>query len=223
MRSHSPGSFIMCWIMVVMCFSGCGGGGSRSASITIHWGARSREIDGPSSAQSAVIFMKGAGQNGGDLTFTVNRDSILGQHFQSYETPIGVPPGTYLFTVAFPALANGVGTVMGSAAGTISVNNNGGGNANVETIGTVSSVQIPAGQSVRIGGPADIIVSVLGGDPVQYLGVTYGAIFYEVVDGKDKITVESGRLLGISPGIATVSATVDGVASLPVSVSVLPP
>src|SRR5258707_1092811 len=85
----------------VLC--GCGGSGSSSPRTTpvkvdIHWAARSRALNGPSSALSATMVLKQAAAVGGDLTFTVNRNIDPAAYTGSYISSTTAKVGTWDMT-----------------------------------------------------------------------------------------------------------------------------
>jgi len=211
--------------------AGCGGGGgihlptpTTTAALTIDWPARSRDITNvPASALSAVIVIAGANPGGGDATFAVNRDSSqLGAHNETYSQKINANPGIYNVTVNFYALANGGGGLVGkTGAVSVTIDSPTTTLGAVAVVGTVASVTVADKQTVGIGTPADLNITVKDANGAALAAITPGSVKYAEKDGLNLLTVRAdGALQGVTAGLAQVTAKVDGIESAPVTVGV---
>src|SRR5438093_10128508 len=106
---------------LVAALAGCGGGGGGGGissspvpvNIAIHWGARTRALNAPSSALSAKVTLLGAAPDGGDVSFTVDRDPNPAEYTATAKSGLVAQPGVYLMRAEFRALADGQGDVVG--------------------------------------------------------------------------------------------------------------
>src|SRR5262249_19407404 len=82
------------------------------------------------------------------------------------------------------------------------------------------SVSIPAGQTVEVGQTKDLVFTAKdsGGN---ILSITPGSAFFAIVSGSDKIQIVNGQVIGVAPGGASLTATVDGVVSPQATVTVI--
>ncbi|MBI5705726.1 MAG: PD40 domain-containing protein [Armatimonadetes bacterium] len=216
------------WLVVpiaLLCvLFGCGGGGGGSTffaslKFSVDWGLRSRSLDGPGSALSVVLRVEGASESGSDLLYPANRSADPSSHSETYTTGIKAKVGAHRVTATFFAQGNGTGSVVGVASGTLSVQPDGTLSGSISTVGTVSSVSVPAGQSVGIDQTKQLQFSAKdsGGGIVAVSG---GSAVWTVTSGSDKLAFQDGYAKGRALGSASVIATVDGVASAPATVAV---
>lgn len=106
--------------------SGCGGSGgsdggtnnptTSTAHLSIRWQNPARDLEGPTSARSAVIRVMRDGAN--DIVQTVVRPAAGGNAIHNIAN---VPTGTSLLVVDFYAGTNGTGEVMRRAQGSLVV------------------------------------------------------------------------------------------------------
>ena len=214
--------------------TGCGGGvggllgipGLKQpktvpATFDIAWAGRSRALSGPSSALSATLTLKSADVNSGDIVYTVNRDPAPQAYTKTYTLPTGAQVGVNLgLSVRFYAQQNGYGSIVGTADETVKINNDGTGIGDIAVSGTVTSVAITPGQTLRAGQQIDVLYTAkdVGGNAVS---LSPGAVFLAITDGGDKAQIGSdGKLNGLAPGTVTLTATVDGKTSAPATITV---
>jgi probable HAF family extracellular repeat protein len=220
--------FVLC-IFGVIVVGGCGGGasvgtggsGTRMAAVkvSVNWAARSRALNGQSSALSVVITLRAAAQDGSDFSFTVNRAADPGAYVGGYTSTAAAVVGTWNMVVSFNALADGAGATVGRAAAQITLNTDGSGIGEIATIGTVSTVTIPDGQTVQVGQTKDLVFTAKDGSGF-ILPVTPGSAFLAIVSGSDKIQLVNGLVKGLAVGNSTLTATIDGITSAAATVTV---
>ncbi len=219
---------------LVLGTTGCGGSGGGSPAkpinpvISISWPARALAFQGPSSAQSAVIELRGASTSGKDVAFIANRISSS-QSVQSYTCPLAVKPGIHPLVIHFDAALNGVGGEVATAAATVQVSPTGSvlrsdgkplGNIGFTT--AIGSVYVLQSQIATLGKPYAIQVGAT--DKNNYiLAISPGSATFKIVQGNQASIDASQNLVALSLGAVTVQATIDGVSSGYVDVGVQPP
>jgi hypothetical protein len=208
-------------IALSLLLAGCGLGGASDLlgggnpltailSLVISWQLRSRDVNAPASALSAKLVLKGANPSGGDFVFTFDRDSNLSAHSQTYIAPLPALAGTWDATVTFYAGQGGQGNVVGVASKQVTVIPVTSNLGDIATTGTITSVTLPTGQSATVGTPKDLIFTAKDANG-NTVAVTPGSAVWTVVSGSDKLQVTSnGQLLGLAPGTASVTVSVDG-------------
>lgn len=231
-------SQFVAWLApVALALASCGGSGhgtgSSSASLkpelTIGWAQRTRDITGPASALSVVVVFQAADAKGQDVTFEADRNANPAAYSQAYVCPSAVTSNSISMQIRFHAHPSGTGAVVGTADADVKVMPggrlvlaNGAAFSTVQVQGTVSSVEIPIGQSLVVGQPGDLNVAAfdLAGD---LIAVTPGSVQYTITPGTATASVNSvGQIVAQSTGSIYVTATVDGHASNPMGVSVTP-
>jgi outer membrane protein assembly factor BamB len=222
-------SFLRAFILSVAGFwllwlFGCGGGSSTPTpaplSLDIHWAARSRVINAPSSARSVVLTLSQAAPDGSDAIFTINRETAPAEYVQHYTSPTAVSLGTRLFTARFFADADGQGPVVGIAAATVTLRSDGTGVGDVLTEGTVASVAVTEGQSLSVTERKELAYTVRDGTG-NLLALSPGSVFWAITSGEDHVRIVNGQFFGAASGTAMVTVTVDGRSSQPTPVSVI--
>jgi len=211
--------------------AGCGGGGgdgsasnavqTATAKIDVQWGQRSRAVNAPSSALSAVITLTGAAADGTDVRWTVNRNAAPAAYQATYASPAPARVGPLDLLVQFFAESDGAGSAVATAASRVSLKADGTGISDVSTSGDIKSVQITPGQVVRAGQQKLLLFSSLDASS-NVVAISPGSMFTSVVDGQDHLTITDGQMTGVSAGTAMVVVTVDGHPSLPTAVTVSP-
>jgi hypothetical protein len=223
--------------------AGCGGGGGGSSTpppggggpplpvttivkVDVLWPVRSRAVNAPSSALSAVVTLKGAGSGGSDFTFSFDRDSSTTQHTSQHVSATEAVTGTWPMTIDFHAGRGGAGDLVATASPTVQLASDGTlKNPDGSTLGsinpsiTVASVDITPGQSVLAGTTADLTFTArdAGGGVVA---VSPGSAIFQTQSGSSVLGFVNGQAQGLAPGSASVTATVDGKTSPVVTVTV---
>ena len=135
--------------------------------------------------------------------------------------PTGAQIGVNLaLSARFYSQQNGYGSIVGTADETVKINNDGTGIGDITISGTVTSVEIASGQTVRAGQAIDVLYTAkdVGGNP---LSLSPGAVFFSITNGGDKAQIGSdGKLNGLTAGTVTLTATVDGKTSAPATIAV---
>lgn len=202
-------------------------------TVPVTWPARSRAIAAPASALSMTITLAGAKPEGGDLTFTVNRDPArTDEYTANHASPSPARLGTCLLTVGFFAEADGAGAQVGTAQAMVTVvaasDNSGSGTVTTGSGGTtivittrsaVASVEVLSGQSVRVGAKSDLVFTARN-ESGSILALSPGSALFTVTEGAGSLRFVDGQAEGVLPGAARVTATVDGVTSPAQSVAV---
>lgn len=236
MRFHGGILLLLCMLLL----SGCGGGGSAPApllpppdpgptnpaptpaaraQITIYWGARSRNVNAPSSALSAVVTLQGAATQGGDISFTINRRTAPGAYSETYRSPVEARVGTWALSVVFHAGEYQNGAVVGRAATVVTIQADGTGIGAINTVGTIVSVEMAANQSIGVGEKKDLAFSAKNTNG-EIIAVSPGSAFFTVAGGGERLRITDGKGEGVAPGAARVAAAVDGVSSTAIDVAV---
>jgi probable HAF family extracellular repeat protein len=188
--------------------AGTGSGTPTPVKVTINWAARSRALSAPASALSAVITLKGAATNGGDFSFTVDRNPAPDAYSADYTSPSSARSGYWVLDVKFYAQAGGAGAVVGTAGAGVTIKSDGTGIGNIDTVGKVASVSVPAGQKLKIGQKVDLVFSARDAQG-NVLAVTPGSAFWQVMSGQSALKFTNGQAEGLDAGTASVTASVD--------------
>lgn len=209
---------------LALLLSGCGGGGGGSSSdvktfsVPIVWAERSRALEGPASASSATVILLGAGKNGNDVAAFAERGDGAAARTTNAVSTSGVRPGTYPMTVQFTTGTGGGGDVVATAAASVRVgddgtlrNADGTPLSGVTNVSTIATVEIAPGQTIPLMETQPLTVSVRDAQG-GLIAVPEGAVRLAVTMGT-AAEVVNGQLKGVSQGMVSVTATVDGVAS----------
>jgi hypothetical protein len=204
------GSFVL--VTLVACGGGGGGGGggvqTTPIQVTLHWDARSRAVTAPSSALSVVVTIANAAVGGTDFTFTINRNAAPAAYDQTYTSTGSARVGTWSVTARFYAQPDGGGDVVGIAQANVQIQSNGTGIGTILTTGTVISVTVGPGQSVLVGQTKDLLFTARDLSN-NIVAVTPGSAFFTVTAGANQLQIQNGQAVGVLPGTATVTASVD--------------
>ena len=208
--------------------TGCGGSGgifspkpdpietspTARATVTINWPQLGRALDAPTSARSAKIVVKSASTSGqSDVTFIANRDATKnGAHSETYDSSQSVYTGKRNITVEFYTLPDANGSVVASASALIGIEGNGQIQQAITLERKVGSVTVAVGQIVNVG--SQIYLNYTVKDAMgNLIAVAPGSAQFTVASGADKVTTVGEVATGKAGGSATVTATVDGIAS----------
>jgi outer membrane protein assembly factor BamB len=214
-------------VLVIVLWSlwGCGGGGGSSPTrttplkVTINWAARGRALNAPSSALSVVLTLERANPNGSDAQFIINREANPAAYTQNWTSPTEINVGTFALTARFYASANGLDAVVGTASATVAIGDDGTGIGTLATQGTVASVELTGVPNPL---PHRKLVPLFTVRDAQnnILSISQGSAFLTVTSGSEFARIENGELVGIAPGTFTLTATVDGRTSAPLTVEI---
>ena len=216
----------------VLFSAGCGGGGSSSSlstpvTLDINWAARTRAVSAPASALSAVVSLSAPSTLPSETPVTlppVNRADDPAAYSQKYVSP--VPAGRVgqarTLNVTFFAEKDGKGSVVATASRALTVPI-GGDLGDVDTVGTIASVSVPAGQSVAVGQSAQLTFSALDAAG-NALALSPGSARFAFGAGGGVVpgfTLSPGGIIvGQAISSSVVTASVDDNTSAPVPVSV---
>ena len=223
--------------------TGCGGGGGGGtpggtntpsatpapintptlsrASVTITWAARSRAVSAPASALSAVVFVSGTNAGVADTSLVVNRDPAqLSASSITQTLPAALPEGAYPVTVAFYSQAGGAGTLVAQVTRTVSLSGAIPDLGDFALSGTVASVEVAPKQTLVPGATVDVTYTPLDASGAAIAGITPGSAFVNLVSGQNALQISGGRLVGLAPGLAQVTVSLDGKTSAPQTIGV---
>lgn len=217
--------------------AGCGGSGSgglatsfTTAKMPISWALRAFSIGGPSSALSVVVTFNDAGTSKQNVALEADRNAAPAAYQQTYVTAQTVQTGVESMQVRFYSQAGAQGSLMASADMSVLVKPNGTlAQANGSTLGNIQVAG--AVNSVLISGPPAVPVGVAEAPQVSafdaqhdLLAITSGSVFLQVTNGTGSATVNgTGEIVGVTAGTITLTATVNNVSSLPVTIAVQAP
>lgn len=222
-------TFLGAGLALLPLVSGCGSAGSlftpkpdptdnnvptAYASLAINWPQLGRSVDAPTSARSAKITIKRASASDqSDVVFVASRDdSKNGTYSASYRSDQSVYTGKRNITVEFYTLPEGNGTVVASATGLIAIEDNGQIQQSISFDRKIGSVEVEAGQIVTVGSQIYLRYSVRDGAG-NLIAVSPGSAQFAVASGAGNLTAMGEVAKGLVGGVATVTATVDGVTS----------
>ena len=201
-------------LLCLLILPGCGsekvsGARTTPVKLSIAWGERSRAVNAPSSALSAVVTLVNANPAGGDFLYSINRDAAPQTYTGNYTSPNTAKTGSAALSIRFYAQANGMGIIVGAAQAQVTINGDGTGIGNVSTTNAVASVALDAGQTIRMGQVKDLAFSAKDAQGGM-VAVTPGSAQFTVATGNDKLQIVNGQAKGIAVGTASVGVTLDG-------------
>lgn len=211
---------------ILFALAGCGGGGGNSGGgsnnetpqLTIIWPQRSRSLNAPASALSAVITVADASSR--VLIFTHDRDATqTGGYTETFSAPSSLAKGQYTVTVQFYSQADGKGSMVGVATQSVDLSKSPD-IGDIAVVGTVASVSIAPKQTILVGKSADLTYTAYDSNGAAIASITPGSAFYTVTDGQSFLSLTGGQLLGNSNGLSQVTVTIDGHTSAPQPVGV---
>lgn len=217
--------------------TGCGGdgGGGEAASTTafptlsIDWGARTRLITAPSSALSAKIIIRNAKEGNGDFVWVINREDSLAAFKRTYTSSTRALTGDWTVKVELFGERDGGGAIVGEGVANVKLASNGQFQDStgkpipgISTVGKITSAYIGTGYTVYENALIPL-EAVAANELNQIVPVTPGSIRFTQVSGAGKVSVSAdGIATGITPGTATVTATIDGKTSTTGTVTCIP-
>lgn len=218
---------IVAVIISLLTLAGCGGASDAALAnlsgvplaVDVAWPARTKSISPTGSALSMTINLVGAKSDGSDFNWEIDRDGDLTAHTVHYTSTDKVLPGNYSYTVTFFTAAGGSGSIVGVANGSATIDNTGAGLTTVTVQTTIASVLIPSGQGVTQGSTSQLVFTAtdLNGNMVA---VSPGSATWSIQVGANVVSLTPAGVLGyLQAGSATVLANVDGVVSIPNTVT----
>lgn len=230
-RVGAAATAFFCTPLIVLFSAGCGGGGSSASLATpvtldINWAARTRAVNAPASALSAVIRLSAPSNLPSEVPVTlppVNRADDPAAYSQKYVSPdpAGRIGQARTLSVTFFAEKDGKGSVVATASRELTIPI-GGDLGDVDTVGKIASVSVPPGQSVAVGQSAQLTFSALDAAG-NALAVSPGSARFTVGEGlvaPGFTLTPDGVIVGRTISSSVVTATVDNKISAPAPVSV---
>ncbi len=180
--------------------------------LTVNWAERSRAINAPSAAKSLVVTVFGGLGPSADYIFKIDRNSGAPAYTQSYTSPSSVRSGTLLVEVAFYSELAGAGSVVAAGAADVDFSQNAGDIGSVSIDSIIKSVTIPSNQSVEVGQTKDLLVECRDID-LNIVAVSPGSANLSIDSGSGFLGLNGPSVVGISGGVGTVIARVNGLSS----------
>lgn len=213
--------------------SGCGSGGSVSSSATVattpvkldlSWAARTKAINAPASALSAVVTITSTAIKGGSVSFpAVDRSDSTPAYTQSYVSPTSVPAGPVLLSVTFFAEKSGKGAVVATASKSYNLATDGTGAGDVLVSGKVQTISVTGSSSLTVGASQSFGISALDGSG-NTVAISAGSVAFALKSGSNALSLtNTGQATGLAVGSAEVTATLDGKTSEAFKLSVTAP
>jgi len=162
------------WVTLAMTLftTGCGGAGNRTATgattssaskVFIAWPASTAIPQWPANPLSAIITFHAPDGVGNSSSRTINRPSPTDTSFQSYA--LSLNPGLQVLNVDYYSGKDGSGSLVGSAAATVTVNQSGAiidrfgfPFEGVGTGGNISWISVPTGFSVHLAQTTRLVI-----------------------------------------------------------------
>lgn len=223
---------------MLLALAGCGGSGGGSSTesgfatprVAVGWAERTRVVEGPASAVSAVIALETIPSSEKDYAFIVNRHADPAAYVQEETGGRSIPTGDYLLRVNFHPKPEGQGYAVATAA--VAVRLRGDGSlirsdgtpiGNVKADGLIRGVSYSGPNQINVGERVQFDAFGYGEDFSTVVALTVGSAKFEIMSGADVLDVSpSGEMVGKKAGSALVRATVDGITSDPFTIVVLP-
>ncbi|MGV3617268.1 MAG: hypothetical protein ACO1SV_18225 [Fimbriimonas sp.] len=209
-------------LLALFVLAGCGGSGGSSGGspvtdttavrYTLGWGARTKAIQGPSSALSATVRLAGAAPAPGDFVQTVNRRVAPDAYEETYTSTTEANVGVFPMTVQFWSGPNGTGQVVATAYSNVTVAADGSGIGDVTTTATIASVTVTPHQSVPVGQTRPLTYTAKDANGAV-VAVSPGSELWTVTAAGGVTVTPDGMATGVEWGNSSVQVSVDGVSS----------
>lgn len=221
------------WTWILLCIAaialaGCGGGGGSNnqlvagnVTLGVNWAARSRDVNAPSSALSVVATILTGSEQNTDVVVRANRNAAPAAYTETLTFPAPVRAGQRTVQIRFYTQADGAGAIVGTANTTVDVTEQTNSIGTVTTTNTITAVSIASNLVLRAGLKQDLNVTARDAAN-NVVAVSPGSVVYSVTAGSNILRIIDGQVEGIGAGTATVTATIDGIASTPTTISVGP-
>ena len=212
-------------LLVVPLLCGCSGDNAAPPfpfQLSIDWSARARQMTAPASALSCKISLYTNAQMTGKPTYQwiINRQSGPAAYTQQWTSPVQLPSPQWYVAIAFYAEADGAGALVAEGHQLVLLDLAGKGAESITLNQSIASVDVPAGQTVSLGGSQDLVYTARDATGAA-IAVTPGSVTWSVVDNSTTVVFNNGSAQGFAAGAAQVTATVDGIVSPVVTVTVV--
>jgi hypothetical protein len=226
-RSHLAIGLIQAFLI------GCGGSGGGAPSVpsvSVEWAVRTRQIQGPSAAESVSFNLHDLTESEPDIQITGNRPPSLGEQVSTYYAATRAIPGSWLLTGNFYS----GGAESGLVVATISVDvtmavdgtllgSNGQPLGSIGFTSAIASVGVDPGQTVGVGRSNQLVATAYDSSQ-NPISLTPGSFYFRVVAGDPGVlsVTPDGIATGEKVGVNRVAAEVNGLASPGANVNVTP-
>jgi len=212
---------------------GCGGSSGRSQfatpTVTVDWGARSKGVDGPTSALSFHFDLKDSVAGHTYSTWDGNRSTDPAAYSADYSGSATVRAGTYIFVGNFYAGTDQGGAAVGTVSAPVTVLINGSlrrpDGSPFDGIAFAPAIKsvVVNGQAVTVGNSTTLTATAYDANN-QAIAVSPGSFTWATLTGSDVLSLTAdGTATGIKVGMATVRAKTDGITSNSTSIDVTAP
>ena len=208
--------------------AGCGGGAPsipRSApglKLDIAWPARTRALDAPAGALSAVVTVESVA-GGGTSYPAIDRQFTAPGYTQNWTSPTPVATGIVRLVVTFYAERGGRGSVLATAAKTVVIAADGTGAGTIAVEGKVASIEVDGSASVRAGD--SVTYSLAAKDAAgNALAIGIGAATFSLESGATVLSLAAdGVATALAVGSASLKATLGDKTSAAFAVAITAP
>lgn len=208
--------------------AGCGGGAPsipRSApglKLDIAWPARTRGVDAPGGALSAVVTVESVA-GGGTNYPAIDRQFTAPGYTQSWVSPTPVTTGIVRLTVKFFAERGGAGTLLATAAKTVVVAADGTGAGTIAVEGKVVGIEVSGSAGVRAGDTTTFGISAKDASG-NTLAIGAGAATFYLESGASVLSLAAdGTATALAVGSASLKATLGDKTSPSFAVAITAP
>lgn len=219
-------------LLLLVFLIGCGGGGGggrttvQNATFQVAWPDRSRDplTHNLSSAQSALVTIAVASESGTDVQVRINRDAAKpGAYTGTYTVPQTLVKKATTLTATFYSEPAQGGDVVGTATAQVDFASNSLDLGSITISAKVKAVTVvDPGTIYTNSGEQQLMASATDADGAA-VAVTPGAISWHLASGTSITLTADGKATPVAAGDSNVTATVDGVASEPRTISVQVP
>ncbi len=192
----------------------------KGATVKVDYPSRSLPANinnSLTSALSGTVIVKSANPLGGDLTINFNRSATAAAHTETYSMP-DINTGTFNATVTLYAAANQGGAVVGTATAQDVVDCAGQSLKAVTLTANIKSVTVTP-LTVTVGSGTGQLVFTAKDAASTPVVISPGSATFKGVGAAATVTAD-GVVTPVSGGTIQVTATVDGIASPAVTVTV---
>jgi hypothetical protein len=214
-------------------FGGCGGDiappaapAAQTAQLTfdLNWPTRSRAVVAPGSALSVVVSLEsGDPATNGPVTLApIDRSDETAAYTQTVVAATPVRTGDRFVRLTFTAQKGGQGAVVATATRSVRIAADGTGLGEIALVGKVARVSVTGDTALTVGQSATLAFTALDAAGAA-LALSPGSVAFSQATGTALIVTPAGAITAAAVGTSTVKATVDGVASEPLSIAITAP
>jgi hypothetical protein len=207
--------------------AGCGGGAPQIVRNTrlkldIVWPTRTRALDAPAGALSAVVSLESLG--GGTASFpAIDRTTTTAGYTQNWVAATDSPTGIVRLVVRFFAQRGGGGALVGTAAKTVVIAPDGTGAGTIAVEGRIATIEVSGPSSIQVGDNTSYNISAKDAGGAAIALAPGAASFTKEGESASLSIVADGTTTGLSVGSASIRATLGDKISDAFTISVTPP